>query len=94
MDRKKLLELLLEVRNVLDSSVSDTQVEKLTFGYLEGGYIDLGIPDLIRDQTFLNVTFIIIDKLRKEVIHGKESQITRGENSERAPEEETVPLHQ
>ena len=71
MDRKKLLELLLEVRNVLDSSVSDTQVEKLTFGYLDGGYIDLGFPDLVRNQTFLNVTFIIIDKLRKEVIHGK-----------------------
>ena len=71
MEREQLLQMILEIRDVLDSGVSDTQVEKLTFEYLDGGYIDLGFPDLARSQAFMNVAFIIIDKLRKEVIHGK-----------------------
>jgi len=74
MEREQLLQMILKIRDVLDSSVSDTQVEKLTFGYLDGGYIDLGFPDLARSQAFMNVVFIVIDKLRK-VIHEKSKGI-------------------
>jgi hypothetical protein len=63
--------MILELRDLLDDSVTDAQVEKLTFGYLDGGYIDLGFPDLARSQTFMNASFIVIDKLRKEITHGQ-----------------------
>ena len=70
MERTELLKMILELRDLLDDGVTDAQVEKLTFGYLDGGYIDLGFPDLTRSQTFMNASFIIIDKLRKEITHG------------------------
>lgn len=64
MNHDMLMQKCREIARVIEPDIDNEWLDKMIVGYLSGGYIDLGHPDLVIHGPLMNVVMIVIDMMR------------------------------
>lgn len=79
MTREQLLTKCSEIAELIEPKFGD--VEKFVYGYLDGGYINCGYPDLASYSVLMNVLMIVIDMWRPMIRQIKQEDLLKAIDS-------------